>query len=80
MNAQPVNFLSLSLTLQPVQIANEMVENLSLKEDEAAFIAKMIQEHVASRNSNPPPAVAEAEAGGEDAAAAEPEAARESNT
>ena len=48
-----------------MQIANEMVENLSLKEDEAAFIAKMIQEHVASRQL-PPPAVAEADAPGED--------------
>ena len=46
--------------VQPVQIANEMVENLSLKEDEAAFIAKMIQEHVASRQL-PSPAAAEAE-------------------
>ena len=50
---------------QPVQIANEMVENLSLKEDEAAFIAKMIQEHVAARQL-PPPAVAEADAPGGD--------------
>ena len=48
-----------------MQIANEMVENLSLKEDEAAFIAKMIQEHVASRQL-PPPAVAEADAPGGD--------------
>ncbi|GAX78792.1 hypothetical protein CEUSTIGMA_g6229.t1 [Chlamydomonas eustigma] len=31
---------------EPMFIANEMVENLSLREDEAAFIAHMIQERV----------------------------------
>ena len=43
-----------------------MVENLSLKEDEAAFIAKMIQEHVALRQLPPPTVAAEADAPGGD--------------
>ena len=37
---------------EPVHIANEMIEDLSLKEEEAALIAQMIQEHLAARGAS----------------------------